>query len=731
MISPLDRVLGALGLNGCEPRQRGRQWSARCPVHEDRNPSLSVTVGDDGRVLLKCHGGCDVASIVSVLRLKLSDLFEPPDSDVVRRGANIGEGGRGDGLPAANGATAQHPASGLTVAEYADAKRLPVAFLDSLGIAETHRSGVWVLRIPYRNPSGAEVAVRFRLAMTGDRFRWKEGSKPLLYGLDRLAAAREQGMVVLVEGESDSQTLWHHGIPALGIPGASNWNESRDAAHLDGIGTIYVVIEADDGGKAVEKWLGRSRVRDRVRLVRLDGAKDPSELHLQDPAAFLARWAAAVAASVAWNDEVAAARAEVARTAWAVCAPLASAPQILDHVVAVLRQQGVVGEDRLLRLLYLIVMTRLFERPVSVAVKGPSSAGKSFTVEKVLGLFPATAYHALSAMSEKALVYGEEPLRHRFLVLYEAAGMASDMTSYLVRSLLSEGRIRYEVTEKTAEGKYHVRLIEREGPTGLIVTSTAIQLHPENETRLLTLTATDTKEQTRAVLAAMAAPASAAPDLAPFHELQRWIETGPTAVVIPYARYLAELVRPDGVRLRRDFAAVLRLIQAHALIHRATRETNPDGRIVATLADYAVVRDLVADLVAEGVGASVPPTVRETVEAVRRCAARGVAAVSNADVAAELNIDKGSASRRVRNAIDRGYLVNDEDKRGRPMRLRLGDPLPGDASILPTVDEVSDRCAVAGVSPGTDAPPPPTPPPPADDDDDEVDRALMGGGGGW
>jgi hypothetical protein len=58
----------------------------------------------------------------------------------------------------------------------------------------------------------------------------------------------------------------------------------------------------------------------------------------------------------------------------------------------------------------------------------------------------------------------------------------ADFLNYLVRSLLSEGRVRYETVEKTPEG-LQARLIEREGPTGLIMTTTADSLHPENETR--------------------------------------------------------------------------------------------------------------------------------------------------------------------------------------------------------------------------------------------------------
>ena len=45
-------------------------------------------------------------------------------------------------------------------------------------------------------------------------------------------------------------------------------------------------------------------------------------------------------------------------------------------------------------------------------------------------------------MSEKALLYSKEPLSHRFLVIYEAAGISGDFAEYLVRTLLSEGHLR-------------------------------------------------------------------------------------------------------------------------------------------------------------------------------------------------------------------------------------------------------------------------------------------------
>src|SRR5262249_55748029 len=203
-------------------------------------------------------------------------------------------------------------------------------------------------------------------------------------------------------------------------------------------------------------------------------------------------------------------------------------------------------------------------RAGSVGGKGPSSGGTWFVVETLLKFFPPDAFWSLTAMSDRALAYSSEPLRHRHLVIYEAAGMASDFATYLIRSLLSEGRLRYETVEKTKDGLVP-RLIEREGPTGLIVTTTSLRLHPENETRMLSLTITDTSDQTAAVFKALAKnDDSSEIDLSRWHALQTWLATGPNRVMIPFAERLAELVPPLAIRLRRDFRTVLMLIRAHA-----------------------------------------------------------------------------------------------------------------------------------------------------------------------
>jgi hypothetical protein len=694
-----DLLARLVGVSRC-----GDGLTARCPAHEDRHNSLSIH-HRDGRWLVKCHAGCGYREIIAALGLDAGELFDDA-------------GGGGDGsIPASNRATVQprpdasgeaaagSPPVGLTLEQYATAKGIPVEFLRTCGVSEFTYDHKPALRIPYLAPGGEELAVRFRIALEGDRFRWKSGCKPCLYGLHRLAKAQKGGHVVLVEGESDCHTLWLYGIPAIGIPGATNWREERDAGHFDEIQTIYVVVEPDRGGDAVRKWLSCSMIRHRAKLVSLP-TKDSSALHLQGPEEFAPRWQVACLGAIPWSTVEAKANAAKRAEAWEQCSGLASNANILEAFDRELSKLGLVGERRATKLILLALTSRLLDRPVSVALKGPSSGGKSFVVEMTLKFFPTAAFYALTAMSDRALAYSNEPLKHRHLVIYEAAGMASDFLTYLIRSLLSEGYLRYETVEKTKDG-LTPRLIEREGPTGLIVTTTSQRLHPENETRMLSLTITDTHVQTAAVLRALAREnVHADPDLTRCHALQTWLSTGPTGVAIPFADELAQLVPPVAVRLRRDFKTVLTLIRAHALLHQASRIKDEQGRVVATLEDYAAVRELVADLVAEGVEATVKPEIREVVEATARLITQGRGEVCQADLKALLNLDKSAISRRVASALDGGFLKNLEDRKGRPAKLVLGDPLPANRDILPAPDRLtsSDQLHGCAVDPGNKMP---------------------------
>ncbi|NJD58950.1 MAG: hypothetical protein C3F13_09995 [Anaerolineales bacterium] len=663
------------------PDSKGEYW-ALCPYHNDQHPT-NFSVSEKGFKCFVCGESGGLRKLADMLDIEI------PSSD-------------------------HNEASPATLESYSEYKRLPIEFLNELGIKTTERGGKKCLRIPYFDKNGSELAYRIRWNIGGDkeqRFSWKSKSKIYPYGLWRACAASVGGAraedlgcvqvctrnggdkktLFLVEGESDAQTLWYYGFDALGIPGATNWKKYF-CQYLEGY-QVYVWQEPDEGGKAFIDSVGKDLPEIFV-IHPPAGRKDISECHLwgddvQQLIKELIQNAipySVIQAEQQKNDAIKAA---------GIAGDLLNCPDILSEFSNACTALGLVGEERNAKLLYLALTSRVLQRLVSIVLKGTSSAGKSFTVECVLRFFPNSAYYALSSMSEKAMAYSKEPLSHRYLVLFETAGMNSDFGSYLLRSLLSEGKIRYETVEKSAEG-LQPRLIEREGPTGLILTTTWAHIHPENETRMLSLVAKDDRTQTASIMLKLAEQMNGKGprilDLEPWIAFQKWIElAGNHSVEIPYGPQLAALTSPKDVRLRRDFTQVLNLISASAILHQMNRETEPiTNRIIASLDDYRTIYALVSDLLNDLLRATVSPATQATVEAVKHLT-RDEKPATITQVAKELNIDRSAASRRVAVALDHGYLRNLEDHERRPAKLMPGDQMPEEEGILPSPERLLEK----------------------------------------
>jgi DNA polymerase-1 len=178
---------------------------------------------------------------------------------------------------------------GLTIdlATLAAHKALPVEFLQNLGLHDLPQGAVG---IPYKDGSGRTVAVKQRTALVAkDGSFWPRDKKLMAYGEERLEDAATVGYRVVVEGESDCWALWFHCFPALGLPG-SNTLATLALGHVAGVKQLYVVQEPDGGGqgfvRAVVARLAELKWGGELRVIRLDGHKDPADLHKADPERF-------------------------------------------------------------------------------------------------------------------------------------------------------------------------------------------------------------------------------------------------------------------------------------------------------------------------------------------------------------------------------------------------------------------------------------------------------------
>jgi hypothetical protein len=381
---------------------------------------------------------------------------------------------------------------------------------------------------------------------------------------------------------------------------------------------------------------------------------------------------------------------EEARESFAMSQDLLDNSDLLSKLSGALSNSGYAGDTRPPLLAYVALTSRLLDAPLKVAYISASAAGKNAAIDAALPFVPEAAYYLVRASSPRALVYNDEMFTHRVVIFTEADSLPEDgPAASAMRSLMSDGEMSYEVTEKGEDGQYHARKIIKKGPTGLITTSTK-PLGDQASTRTLMVTISDSEEQTRAVLHAHATRADEGlPDIdyIPWHASLSWLElAGERRVVVPFAHMLADKVTAKSVRMRRDYQQLLTVIQTLAMLHQRQRVRDRDGRIIASIDDYKEASWLLEDVFSATVSGGMTPAIRETVEAVGRLSSNG-GPVTQSQLISELDLGKSTVSYRVGRALKGGWLVNHTTAKGAPSQLVLGEPLP-DGNPLPDPDEL-------------------------------------------
>lgn len=255
----------------------GDQMIGLCPFHNDSNNSFSVNLKtgqwhcfaeDRGGNFLDFYAelnGCDTKAAYKQIMEKYGVSTEDQKKQKQKEQER-----------------------NYSLAQYAFEKRLPEDWLKEECFLSTakERSGATYMKIPYLDENRRESTYRKRFAHKD--FRWKYGSsgKIGLYGEWRLPNIRSVGYAVMVEGESDSQSLWYMGISALGVPGASMF-KPHQASMLQDL-KIYLHHEPDQGGETfIRKMLAGLREGGFIGEVyqfscsRIQGCKDPSDVYVK------------------------------------------------------------------------------------------------------------------------------------------------------------------------------------------------------------------------------------------------------------------------------------------------------------------------------------------------------------------------------------------------------------------------------------------------------------------
>ncbi len=137
--------------------------------------------------------------------------------------------------------------SPLTLADFAEAKRLPVDFLEREGLHNL--SDGRGIGIRYCDFDGAELYVKRRTALKAKEGSFlPPGAKQYPYGLNRLDKARRDGTLFVTEGETDALTLIFHGYGVIGMPGAGS-AKCLTAEAIECIDQLFILRDSDEAGR--------------------------------------------------------------------------------------------------------------------------------------------------------------------------------------------------------------------------------------------------------------------------------------------------------------------------------------------------------------------------------------------------------------------------------------------------------------------------------------------------
>ena len=264
-------------------------WKACCPAHDDHTPSLSIAVGDDGRILLKCHAGCTPEQVVTAMGLSLSDLFPKSETAGCLNIQVIAQKAKG---------TAQYRS------------KTPMKQTSFHPYTKNGQLIAGVFRFDPEDSSAGKQYVPVHVTPSGGAIGDPQGVWPL-YNLEELQK-RPNDPVYLVEGEKAADALIVIGLLATTSAHGSNGWKKTDWSPLVGRDLIVMPDNDEPGEKYITDVvnhiieLGGCNTLKKVELTDFPLKADACELldRLREPDDDVARIRTAVCSMAkAWSPE--------------------------------------------------------------------------------------------------------------------------------------------------------------------------------------------------------------------------------------------------------------------------------------------------------------------------------------------------------------------------------------------------------------------------------------------
>lgn len=313
---------------------------------------------------------------------------------------------------------------------------------------------------------------------------------------------------------------------------------------------------------------------------------------------------------------------------------IAQDPQLFLKRIHVINQSGVVGEKKNISMFYCALDSRLLlgdaASPNALAIKcsGHFGTGKSYAIGKCLVIYPKNAYHMTTGGSAKSLYFLKDGLKHKCLIVAEGFNFQTNNAAdsefvYSIRSLISEGEVSYQITQKGEDGNYVTCEKRIAGPTSFVTTTVMENLEGQLEDRLFSIHPDESVDQTREIIMMTANQKSGNLQRLDERVIKTWMafhaSLKPVSVDIPYAPKIAEMVAgkkdtdedKNGklpLTSRRAFKRLMNVIQSIACAYQCQRKRGDNGEVIAEIADYHMALQIVDQAFRESMGEKNPKT---------------------------------------------------------------------------------------------------------------------------
>jgi DNA primase len=345
-------------------------------------------------------------------------------------------------------------------------------------------------------------------------------------------------------------------------------------------------------------------------------------------------------------------------------------PLLCKKRIDTINQSGVVAERKNIAMYFAALDSRLLPDdprcPNTLAIKnsGHFGSGKSYTLLSCIEIYPKSCYMLITNGSPKSLYYMKEGLKNKALIVTEGFQFQQNNASdselvYVVRSLISEGRICYPVVEKNDEGKLETVNRVLEGPTSFITTTVMESLEGQLEDRLFTIHPNESSQQTAAIINLAANKAAGLVSGLEQKRIGAWQafheSLKPVNVVIPFAPEISKFINKAGgtipIATRRAFNRVLTVIKTVTCAYQFQRKTDYQARLIAEICDYYMALQMVREAFRESMGQNS----KETDERLNYI--RGDGPLKAKNMATQLGISDGSLYEWVKPRVKVGVIV--------------------------------------------------------------------------